>query len=85
MDLLEIKKQERLPREEVPKRLHALADNLARHNQLELSTKCRPDEAFQAAAESCAFLSQRGGPVRRAGDEDPARARVLRGSPPRVT
>jgi amphi-Trp domain-containing protein len=35
MDLLEIKKRERLSREEAAKRLHALADNLARHNQLE--------------------------------------------------
>ena len=27
---------------------------------LELSTKCRPDEAFQVAAETRAFLSKRG-------------------------
>ena len=37
MDLLEVKKRERLSREEVAKRLHALADNLARHNQLEFA------------------------------------------------
>jgi amphi-Trp domain-containing protein len=37
MDLLEIKKRERLSREEAAKRLHALADNLARHNQLEFT------------------------------------------------
>jgi amphi-Trp domain-containing protein len=35
MELLEIKRKERLPREEVAKRLHALADNLARHNDVE--------------------------------------------------
>ena len=37
MDLLEIKRRERLPREEVARRLHALADALARHNQLEVT------------------------------------------------
>ena len=37
MDLLEIKKRDRLPREEVARRLHALADDLARHNQLEFA------------------------------------------------
>ena len=37
MDLLEIKKRERLPREAVAERLHALADSLARHNQLEFA------------------------------------------------
>ena len=37
MELLEIKKRERLSREEAAKRLHALADNLARHNQLEFT------------------------------------------------
>jgi amphi-Trp domain-containing protein len=35
MDLLEIKQKERLRREEVAKRLHALADALARHNDVE--------------------------------------------------
>ena len=37
MDLLEIKKRERLPREVAAERLRALADDLARHNQLEFS------------------------------------------------
>jgi len=37
MDLLEIKRRERLPREAVAKRLHLLADSLARHNQLEFT------------------------------------------------
>jgi amphi-Trp domain-containing protein len=35
MELLEIKRKERLSREEVAKRLHTLADNLARHNDVE--------------------------------------------------
>jgi amphi-Trp domain-containing protein len=35
MELLEIKNRERLPREVVAARLRALADDLARHNQLE--------------------------------------------------
>jgi amphi-Trp domain-containing protein len=35
MELLEIKREERLSREEAAKRLHALADNLARHNDIE--------------------------------------------------
>jgi amphi-Trp domain-containing protein len=35
MELLEIKRKERLTREEAAKRLHALADNLARHNDVE--------------------------------------------------
>ena len=37
MDLLEIKKRERLPREVVAQRLRTLADDLARHNQLEFN------------------------------------------------
>lgn len=37
MDLLEVKRRERLPREDVAQRLHALADALARHNQLEFT------------------------------------------------
>ena len=37
MDLLEIKNRERLPREVVAARLRALADDLARHNQLEFT------------------------------------------------
>ena len=35
MDLLEITEKERLSREEVAGRLHALADALARHNEVE--------------------------------------------------
>ena len=35
MELLEIEEVERLRREEVAKRLHALADALARHNAVE--------------------------------------------------
>lgn len=35
MDLLEIERKETLRREEVAKRLHALADALARHNAVE--------------------------------------------------
>ena len=35
MDLLEIEQSETLRREEVAKRLHALADALARHNDVE--------------------------------------------------
>jgi len=35
MDLPEIKQHDRPPREAVAERLHAPADNLARHNQLE--------------------------------------------------
>jgi amphi-Trp domain-containing protein len=35
MDLLEIKQKETLRREEVAARLHALADALARHNDVE--------------------------------------------------
>ena len=35
MELLEIERRETLRREEVAARLHALADQLARHNQLE--------------------------------------------------
>ena len=35
MDLLEIKRKERLPREQVAARLHDLADQLSRHNDLE--------------------------------------------------
>jgi amphi-Trp domain-containing protein len=35
MDLIEITERERLGREEVAARLHALADALARHNELE--------------------------------------------------
>jgi amphi-Trp domain-containing protein len=34
MDLLEIKRRERLPREIAAERLHRLADDLARHNEL---------------------------------------------------
>ena len=37
MDLLEIKRRERLPREAAAERLHRLADDLARHNQLEFA------------------------------------------------
>jgi amphi-Trp domain-containing protein len=35
MNLLEIERSETLRREEVAKRLHALADALARHNEIE--------------------------------------------------
>jgi len=35
MDLLEIEQTETLRREEVAERLHALADSLARHNDVE--------------------------------------------------
>ena len=35
MELLEIEQRETLPREEVARRLHALADQLARHNDVE--------------------------------------------------
>ena len=35
MNLLEIERSETLRREEVAKRLHALADALARHNEVE--------------------------------------------------
>lgn len=35
MDLLEITEKERLSREEAAARLHALADALARHNEVE--------------------------------------------------
>ena len=35
MDLLEIKQKERVRREEAAQRLHALADALARHNDVE--------------------------------------------------
>jgi amphi-Trp domain-containing protein len=35
MDILEIEQKETLRREEVAKRLHALADALARHNDVE--------------------------------------------------
>ena len=35
MELLEIEQRETLPREEVARRLHALADQLARHNEVE--------------------------------------------------
>ena len=35
MDLLEIAEKQRLSREEVAVRLHALADALARHNEVE--------------------------------------------------
>ena len=35
MDLMEIKEKERLSREEAAARLHALADALARHNEVE--------------------------------------------------
>ena len=35
MDLMEIKDKERLRREDVAARLHALADALARHNEVE--------------------------------------------------
>jgi len=35
MNLLEIERTETLRREEVAKRLHALADALARHNEIE--------------------------------------------------
>jgi amphi-Trp domain-containing protein len=50
MDLVEIKQKERVGREEVAERLRALADQLARHNDLEferegISFKVRvPDE-----------------------------------------
>jgi amphi-Trp domain-containing protein len=36
MELIEITRKERLSREEVARRLHALADDLARHNDVEL-------------------------------------------------
>jgi hypothetical protein len=39
MELLEIKRTERLSREQVAARLRALADDLARHNQLEIELK----------------------------------------------
>lgn len=35
MDLIEHESEERLTREEAAKRLHALADSLERHNQVE--------------------------------------------------
>lgn len=35
MELLEIKREERLAREEAARRLHVLADSLARHNEVE--------------------------------------------------
>lgn len=35
MDLLEIERTETLPREELARRLHAFADSLARHNEVE--------------------------------------------------
>jgi amphi-Trp domain-containing protein len=35
MELLEIKEKQRLRREEAAERLHALADALARHNEVE--------------------------------------------------
>jgi amphi-Trp domain-containing protein len=50
MDLIEIKQKERLGREEVAARLHELADQLARHNDVEFEqggTRIRahvPDE-----------------------------------------
>jgi amphi-Trp domain-containing protein len=50
MDLIEISQKERLRREEAAARLHAFADNLARHNDIEfersgLRLKVRvPDE-----------------------------------------
>ena len=48
---------------------------------LELSTKCAPSEAFQVAAETRAFLAERGIDMSgRAGDEDPQGARVLLGA-----
>ena len=37
MDLIEHENEERLTREEAAKRLHALADQLERHNQVEFS------------------------------------------------
>jgi amphi-Trp domain-containing protein len=36
MELIEITRKERLSREDVARRLHALADDLARHNDVEL-------------------------------------------------
>ena len=49
---------------------------------LELSTKCEPSEAFQVAAETRAFLTERGVDFeRRAGDEDPEGPRVLLRAP----
>jgi amphi-Trp domain-containing protein len=54
MDLLEVKKRERLPREEVANRLRALADDLARHNQLEFaegSTRFRVNVADEIELE----------------------------------
>jgi amphi-Trp domain-containing protein len=36
MELLDISRKERLSREEAARRLHALADDLARHNDVEL-------------------------------------------------
>ncbi len=50
MELLEIERKERMSREEAARRLHALADDLARHNDVELEragTRLRlhvPDE-----------------------------------------
>jgi amphi-Trp domain-containing protein len=35
MELLEVKRKERVSREEAARRLHALADSLARHNDVE--------------------------------------------------
>ena len=35
MELFEISRKDRLPREEVAKRLHEFADHLARHNDIE--------------------------------------------------
>jgi amphi-Trp domain-containing protein len=54
MDLLEVKKRERLPRKEVANRLRALADDLARHNQLEFaegSTRFRVNVADEIELE----------------------------------
>ena len=46
---------------------------------LELSTKCLPDEAFKVAAETRAYLLERGVDLeRRPADQDEDRARVLR-------
>jgi amphi-Trp domain-containing protein len=45
MDLFEITQKERLGREEVAARLHQLADQLARHNEVEFE---RSDIRFRA-------------------------------------
>jgi amphi-Trp domain-containing protein len=54
MDLLETKRRERLSREAAAERLHVIADNLARHNELEFtrgSTRIRVPVADEVEIE----------------------------------